>query len=335
MLLSACTDSNIRYVHFSPESNVINVADSITFVKLDEVMGTVDLSAFDTLMVVRERFPADDRFLHIYDIRSFEHLAHIGKIGKGPNEVILPGYINSHIDSSSFWLWDADREIQWRYHLDSMLVDPNYQPSEFVKLDIIMPICRFAMTDDSTFLGMAFIPTSTSTFRTDMVKFNTHSGKVAHYGYQHEGLSDRHSNSLFAMSLRENVYVQAHVYCQLLSIFNADGSLRCDVVGDDYGDDIQDGRDYFGRVLITGNLIVVGYNGEDSFRLDKYKRMETTCPTKLLVFDLDGNHLATIETGNEIVSFCIDESNNRVICYFNGCENPLGYFNFDFKGLLR
>lgn len=273
LLLPGCTDNAIKHIHFSPDYNVINVVNSITFVKQDEIMGSVNLIAFDTLLIVKEYFSVDDKFLHVYDIRSFEHLAYIGKISKGPNEVINQGYINTHIDSSSFWLWDADRGVQWQYHLDSMLANPNYLPSELVNLDHLMPICRFAMTDDSTFLSMDFIPTSTSTFRTDMVRFNTNSGEVARYGYQHEELSDQHSNSLFAMSLKEEVYVQAHVNCQLLSIINADGTLKCDVVGDDYSDDIHDNRDYFDKVIIIGNLIVVKYNGGDSFRLDKHQRM--------------------------------------------------------------
>ena len=334
-LLASCSKKNNFEVKFSPSDYVVDVRNRICYVEQNEVMGSADLNVFDSLLLVREKYAVGENFLHLYNKNTFEHLAYIGKLGKGPNEVIRQGYVNPNMDSTAFWLWDAGRDLHWLYRLDSMLSNPFYKPTEYIKVDPITSICRFCMVDDSSLLGIAFVATSMSTFRTNMVKFNLRNGAIAPYGHQYEGLSDSYSNSLFAYSKTHGIYVNAHVNCQLLSIFNLDGTLRCEVVGDDFGDDVQQRREYFGRVVIVDDVIVVEYNGDNSFSLDKHQRMETTWPTRLLVFDINGNHKATIETGNEICSFCIDEDNHRVICYFNGRENPLGYFNFDFEKELK
>ena len=62
-------------------------------------------------------------------------------------------------------------------------------------------------------------------------------------------------------------------------------------------------------VMIGNDKIFVSYCGEDYAR-DSF-------PTKILVFDLEGNYLKTLETGYKISDCCYDSFNNRIILSLN------------------
>ncbi len=46
---------------------------------------------------------------------------------------------------------------------------------------------------------------------------------------------------------------------------------------------------------------------------------------------MEENYKGTIKTGHDFTFFCVDEENNRVICYFDDRENPLRYFDLVIK----
>lgn len=71
-------------------------------------------------------------------------------------------------------------------------------------------------------------------------------------------------------------------------------------------------------IILAKDKIVASYSdGRDNF--GKQSR-----PTTLLVFDLKGNYLKTIEIGYNILEFCYDEENNRIIMSFDD-DIQLGY----------
>ena len=51
-------------------------------------------------------------------------------------------------------------------------------------------------------------------------------------------------------------------------------------------------------------------------------------PDKLIIFDLAGNHLATLNIGLPIVAFCFDKENNRIIFSFDD-EFQFAYLDLD------
>ena len=63
------------------------------------------------------------------------------------------------------------------------------------------------------------------------------------------------------------------------------------------------------NMRIGNDKIFVSYCGEDYAR-DSF-------PTKILVFDLEGNYLKTLETGYKISDCCYDSFNNRIILSLN------------------
>ena len=51
-------------------------------------------------------------------------------------------------------------------------------------------------------------------------------------------------------------------------------------------------------------------------------------PTSLLVFDMNGNYIRTLDVGYKMMDFCIDEDNNRAIFAFSD-EIQFGYLDLE------
>ena len=331
----SCSKNSNNYKIFSSDDYSINVEDRIVSINNRSMLGVSSLTIVGNYLILNEWMPYSDCAVFIYDKGTFDFVAKTAIIGKAPNEVIRAGGLNNHFDTNKFWLTDNGRNVIWEFNVDSVLNNSDYKPQNYIKFDRSLFFSNFSMISDSILLGLSVHPTSTSSFRKEMTCMNIGNPIPRHYGYQHPDLTDNQTKSSFVFLSKHDVYARAYSFCDLLTICNVDGTLRCIVRGKGFDAKDKQQKDYFMDVQSSNNFIVASYNGGNSFELDKHQRMETTWPTKLLVFDVDGNHLATIETGMEFMSFCIDEQNHRVICYFNGTENPLGYFNFDFEKELK
>jgi hypothetical protein len=81
--------------------------------------------------------------------------------------------------------------------------------------------------------------------------------------------------------------------------------------------------------VITSKNIITSYIGEGRY-LVKGNIVKGNSPSKLIVYDLEGNYLKTIEVGFNFTRFCVDEKNKRIIVYFIDREEPMGYFDISF-----
>jgi len=90
---------------------------------------------------------------------------------------------------------------------------------------------------------------------------------------------------------------------------------------------------FFSDVYILNGHIIASYIGDVDIIYNEFKRPEGNRPSKFLIFDLEGNYRATIETEFKFDYFCVDEENNRIIAYFAERENPLGYFDLNLSEL--
>ncbi len=51
-------------------------------------------------------------------------------------------------------------------------------------------------------------------------------------------------------------------------------------------------------------------------------------PTQLLVFDINGNYINTLETGYRIINLCYDDRNDRLVMHFDDMIQ-FGYLTLD------
>lgn len=307
---------------------IINVGDKIVDIKPEILFGNSLLYIIDSILIVNETSPKSEKGLHLFNKNTFKYITSTGIIGRGPGEIIVPGRIGIDYKNKILWVPDHGKKVMWKFPLDSILNNSKFKPTVNFKLKDESFIERFGFINDSIVLGKAVQITSYTSFVMAMSKFNLRSKVIEKYGYEHPETVEKKSNSLFAVSVKNNCYVNCYDCCDLMTICDLNGTLKYNVYGADGLSNENNRKSYYFGVDFMGKNIIASYIGDIGIVFDGNRPMGNT-PTKLLVFDLDGNYKQTIETGNKFTFFCVDEENKRVIAYFNSRENPLGYFDLN------
>jgi hypothetical protein len=86
-----------------------------------------------------------------------------------------------------------------------------------------------------------------------------------------------------------------------MSIFNINGDLKYNIYGPNWD---AAKTNFFRKVVFCNDKIVASFQGESGFDWNA---------TKLIVFNTEGDYIKTLETGYNIIDFCFDKDNNRII----------------------
>lgn len=308
------------------QKNVINLPSRITDINRDIVLGNSLLYILDDILIVLEIMPGSDKGIHLFNKKNFKYITSTGKLGHGPGEIIRYGRIGIDEQNRTFWVPDHGKQMLMKFPLDSVLVNPEFKPSYGIPLSNELFIERFEFLNDSIVLGKAVQVLSSSRYQMVMAKLNINTNEIEKFGYEHPDASGEKSNSYFALSKDGNFYVNGHVYCDLLTICDLQGNLKYNILGPDDLANKEFRKTYFTGVDLMGELIVASYIGDEGTIINENQRQEGALPATFLVFNKDGEYIATLNTGHKFSSFCIDDENRRVIAYYMDRPNPLGYF---------
>ena len=108
----------------------------------------------------------------------------------------------------------------------------------------------------------------------------------------------------FAVSPRYNTLIECNRRYDLISLYNLDGELQCNVYGPNW-DKSGDGKEHFVDAAICGDKIVASYIGDDWNHNDGARVLH--------VFNIAGDYLKTLDIGRRINDLCYDEENKRII----------------------
>ena len=134
------------------------------------------------------------------------------------------------------------------------------------------------------------------------------SGQFARMKYQHPDITKKRIS--FAVSIENDIYVECYTFHDLMSICNLNGDSICNIYGPSWDSKESNRVHHYGDVIFCKDKILASYSGGANFS-DEYN------PTKILVFDLHGDYLKTLDVGYKIVDFCYDDDNNRIIMNLN------------------
>lgn len=318
--------------------NIVDISKNIVELKIDLLLGQSDLRIVGDHLLVHDIFSIDEGF-HFFDKKSFKYIGSGGKKGQGPGEIINYRNINiilNEDDYSSFFVYDYSQLALYEYSIDKLLRNELYIPDKILNTNMTQVLDNIAPINDSIFLGMAFQVVGSSSFVNRVVKFNVKTGKMVDFGYQHPKIKEfggKNTHSFFAISKNKNRYIQSFYYQDMMTICDVNGELVCNVYGSKW-----DGRKekkfdktYFGKLQVFNNYIIVDYNGGNHWVLDEGQRPRSIYPSKFLVFDLNGNYLKTLDVGEEVRFFCLDEETKRLFLSFRN-RDVLAYV--DLNGVL-
>ncbi|UZR97340.1 6-bladed beta-propeller [Chondrinema litorale] len=327
LLVIACTPKDAdNAITQTERDEIVNVTDKITEVDLDSLMlGMSHLHLLDSFLIVAENKALNSEVIHIFNKNTFNYITSTGVLGRGPGEISRIGNLSIDEQRKIIWVPDHGKEVLFKFPLDSILNNPSFLPTEKLKLDPSLFITNFSFLNDSIALGLGIEPTSNNTFNMATVKLNVVNNTTEKFGFEFNELEKIRFN--FAMSKSKNRYVKCFRNVDLITICDLEGNLIRNVFGPNWGKKFKPRHSFFSGVEITDTNIIAAYIGDESIVFDESNTPKGNIPTKLMFFDLEGNYQKTIETGSKVWSFCIDNENNRVICFFNDRLNPIGYFS--------
>ncbi|MDR1913310.1 MAG: 6-bladed beta-propeller [Clostridiales bacterium] len=324
----SCTGSNETEKYQGTRDKVIHVRDKVEEIKIeDPLIGSYALvHVMDEYLFIRDVRPFD-KYIHLFDKNNFGYISSMAKRGQGPEEITNMGSINIDEAKRKFYVTDHGKQKVLSYDLDSVLTyASSYTPRVKMGIDEFLFPDYYQILNDSISICRIIQPIGSNNFKPTVGKMNMNTGEIELMKYEHPKIIGRKRISVVA-SIEHGIYVEYYHNHDLMTICNLDGDLICNI----YGPDWIDGSEregvyysYYGGMIFCGDKIYAAYSGERSIT----EKGQASWPTKLLVFDLQGNYIQTLETGLHISNFCYDKENNRIILSLND-DIQFGYLPLD------
>lgn len=325
LLLVSCNPKHERRKTFNVHNHVINVKEQIVHMEFEDPL----LSSFaapyilDKYLIITDN-KSYDNMLHIFDKNTFQHIKSLGAMGNGPKEIAnLVGLVMDK-NKSRFYVIDYGKEGLMSYSIDSVLNSPDYIPHKKSIISKQQVPIELELINDTIAYALFTKFQDNSDYKPVVAKFNMATGKISYM--KHEGHPEiKRKRVNMAVSTKNNMFVEAYWHHDLLCFSSLDGNTINYVYGNNWDTKMQNSELYFENIMFCKDKLFASYWGDKRFvRKNGYET--TNNPDKLLVFDLDGNHMHTLNVSRPILDFCYDEENNRLIFVFDD-EIQFGYLD--------
>jgi len=318
-----CSSNSATEKYQNKRSNIINVRDKIKEIVIEDIL--IGYYSFpqiiDNYLFINDYKTANE-YIHIFDKNNFKYVTSTGFKGQGPGEIVNIGHIAEDKMNHKFYVSDHGKNRIFSYDIDSVLTDPAYMPVEKMKMGEQEFPNDYIFINDTLSIGVTIQRLGNNDFKPVVGKFNMKTGEIINMNYTiHPDVKKK--RICFDVSMEHGIYVECYLPHDLMTICNLDGDLKYNIYGPDWDTETH-GKDYYGPVQFCNNRIVALYSGEKSFTKDA----KFNYPTKFMIFDLDGNYLKTLETGYQIIRFCYDKDNSRIIMSMND-DIQFGYLDME------
>lgn len=306
LLCSGCTGGSDTEKYQSKRDHVINVRNKVKKIQIEDVLisSLINMYSIDKYLIIVDH-KSSDKLIHIFSKADFSHLTSTAYKGQGPDEITMIGHVGIDEARRRFYVSDHGKQCIFDYNLDSLLADPLYLPSVKTRMKERLFPDKYHYINDTLSIARIIAPTGNSGFEEYVAKWNMETGEIVPLQYKHPEIEKRRVS--IAVSPANNLYVECYHHHDLFTICSLDGNLRYNIYGSKWDNMKTNNVRFYGSVVFCNNRIVASYSaGEDNFAKDSY-------PTSLLVFDITGNYIQTLETGYPINHFCYDKENNRII----------------------
>ncbi len=333
-LLCSCNKETETEKHPDFSKNIIDVSDKIVPIKTNQIFGRCRIITVGKYLLLNDLNSLDKGFL-LFDKKTFKYITSTGSKGQGPGQII--NYQNAMIipntvDNKSFYVFDYSLLALYKYEIDSVLSNPQYLPQEILDMKIKQVIGNVSTLNDSIFIGPVMKTTPPNRFVNELSLINIKTGNIKKINHTEIKSKRKNIQCTFALFPTKDKCVQAYGNIDLLTIYNTNGKLLCNVYGPLWDSDKKN-FSYHGMVKVGSQHIMTTYLGGKCFVRDENKRIRVKYESKLLVFDTKGNYQKTLDIGAEVSGFCLDEENNRIILKIFNRDEPLAYL--DLKGILN
>ncbi len=321
-----CTSNSEKEKRLRKQENIVNIRDRIKEITIEEVLINNNSWPYmvDEYLVICD-YKSYDKQLHLFDKQDFRYIKSFADRGNGPGEITRIGHIEFDKVRRLLYVNDPGKYKIFSYHIDSVIRNDKYKPA--VRLDMKESIFPrdYLYIHDTLCIAQAITPIGNSDFRPSIARWNMNTGEIKPMPYEHPDIKKK--RIVFAASEENGLYAECYCDYDLMTICDLNGNLICNVYGPDWGERFSVSMKYYGDVAFCRNKIITVYSRGRRFS----KKGKVNRGTKLLVFDLNGNHLKTLETGYHIAKFCYDKDHNRIIM---SLDDVIQFAYLNLEGLL-
>ena len=316
----SCNLNSEQERYHRERKNIITVHESIKEIDFGEtyLSNFAKLYLIDSYLIVSD-YKSLENQIYLFDKNNFKLSTETAPHGQGPGEVSNIGHIAIDERNKLFYVTNHGKQNILLYRLDSVLLDSSYKPSIKINMKGDKFPNEYVLMNDSLALGTIMEPSDISGFDILTAEWNLNSGEIIQMKYNHPAIKRKRIS--FAYSEENNIYIESYHHHDLITICELNGNLKSNIYGKEWDSKMSNEKRYFGSVVVFDNRIIVSYSGKSRLSGD-------SLPTSLIVLDIDGNYIKTIETGYRILDFIYDTQNHRLIFHFDDMIQ-FGYLNLD------
>lgn len=323
--LIGCQQHSESVKYYDALENIRNVKEDIHEIAIEDIA----ISNFGKPYLLNDYliisdYKSFDKLIHIFDKHTFTHLASVGEQGQGPSEIANMGSVISDEKRNSFYVIDHGHQLLYDYPIDSIFSHPDYLPKKKADMDASEFPIQIEYVNDTLSYALFVHVLNPGDYIPMVGKWNLQTGTTRFMEYAgHPDITKKRVS--LAVSAENNLYAEIYWYHDLITLCTLDGKLKYTLYGAKW-DNRQSNKDgYYSHALFCKDKLIADYLGNARF---KKNTTESVWPTRLILFDLEGNYVKTLETGYAIRSFCYDNDNNRLIFAFDD-EIQFGYLDLD------
>lgn len=291
-------------------------------IPMEEILisGFANINLLDDYLIINDH-RARDKQIHLFDKNTFQPIVSTTRIGQGPKEITNLLNIVPDEKNRRFFAIDAGKQKLLIYELDSLLADSNYVFKEKNKLQEDYAGTFIYISDTLSIAQFLDINPKTQRFEVYTGMWNMTTGEFQK-GYDNPLVQKKRFT--FCASNELGLYVSCYSHHDLMTICNLDGSLKYNVYGPKWNEDVTNTCHYSMEVCFVKDYIFAAYSGEDH-------RSREFHPTQIHVHSTKGEYIKTLKVGYHITGYCYDEDNHRLILDLND-DIQFGYL--DLEGII-
>jgi hypothetical protein len=309
LIFSNCTGKTGTEKYQNKRNNITDVKERVQEIEIEDVMiGSIArLYLTDNYLIIQAP-KSTDMLIHLFDRNNYEYVTSAIPKGQGPGEVTIIGNIGVNKNNKELYVSDHGKLKIFNYPLDSILNDSFYMPDTKKEINNVQFPSDYEFISDTLCFARIIEPTGNVGHNEVAAKWNMQTGEVKKMKYSHPKV-DKKRVSL-AVSMDHETFVECYHNHDLMTIMDLDGNLKYNVYGGNWNSRDASRLQHFGSVVFGGDKIIASYSGGD-WNTEEYY------PDKLLIFNLNGDYIKTLDVGYKIADFVYDDQNDRLIFNFD------------------
>lgn len=310
----------------SHSGNALDVKGLIKGIVIDTplVSGGARLCVLDEYLILSDHHAEDNQVL-IFDKKDFSYITGTGHPGEGPDEITNIGELIPDKAHRRLYVTDYGKMQVKGYDLDSLLSDADYLPEYKFDMNKTATPVMFSYVNDTLCYACCVTAEPGKHFQESLVTWNMKTGDLRPLISGHPEVERKRIR--YAVSLENDRIAVSYDHHDLLAIYDLEGRLKHYVYGPEWDNATSNAMIYYyGSIVICKDRIIAGYSGE------RNPDSGNVYVTKLLVYDLEGNYIKTLNARCRICEFCYDPEYNRIIM---ALDDEMQFAYLDLEGLLE